>query len=1051
MHEGHEWVQGKNCMRFVKKSQVPKTAPFLKPSIQRLCLVGASTFLMLSTPICSAESDGDFFESRVRPLLIKHCMQCHGTTKQEGGLRLDSGTGWRQGGDRGTALVPGEPDKSLLIQAIKYDDPNLQMPPSKKLAANEIADLEAWVRRGASDPRREPTTKTTVRLNIERARSFWSFQTLKSPTVPSNTGDDWPLNPIDSFILAKLNTHGLAPVPDADRRTLIRRATFDLTGLPPTLNEIESFVNDKSSDALGNLIDRLLESKTYGERWGRHWLDVARYADTAGDGSDYPVREAYKYRDWVIGAFNDDMPYDQFVSEQIAGDILARRDSLDQPERYASQVTATGFLAIGKRYGYKASPDYQHLDFADVIDSVGRSLLGLSVGCARCHDHKYDPISIEDYYALYGILQSTKWAFPGGEEQKRPAHFPALVPPAKATALDKDKSDQLTQLDTELAALKERRKEFDPAWRVGGTDLDFEAQQAGKRSADPWVSSGPIEITSEAQSPFTHVHPNGKLGVRIGSGQPTDGLRYVFKNGLRAMPGRNMHFTVDFRSASSTEKGAFRFYLGRGVVQSLAIQCSATATEFAVANGDKWQTIRKLVPGTWYTLQITIDPTKKTFSGIVGTTDDLTEFSDMAVGPGWDGVADCFICDGFGHIAGPACSRDIDNLGLTEQPFNTPGSKQVQSQPLTPEDKKQLAELTKQVDAVTKQRQERTATPAYEVAYGVSEAEPVNARIQLRGEPYRKSDEVPRRFLEVLGGDAVPPTSSGSGRLELAKWITRPSNPLTARVFVNRVWQWHFGSGLVDTASDFGSRGSLPSHPKLLDWLTSEFVNSGWSLKSLHRLIMKSRTYQLASVDNAKNLAADPENRWHWRYSRRSLDAESIRDAMLAVSGRLDRTAPKSHPFPDVNSWGFTIHNPFHAVYDTNHRSVYLMIQRNRRHPYLALFDAADPNLSVASRQPTTTPTQALFLMNSPFVHEQASSFANRINNQPGDDLTKLQWAFEMAHGRIPEQAVIDDAVAFLSIYREKLGSDNHQESGVAAWSALSRVLLTSNSFLFVD
>ena len=297
----------------------------------------------------------------------------------------------------------------------------------------------------------------------------------------------------------------------------------------------------------------------------------------------------------------------------------------------------------------------------------------------------------------------------------------------------------------------------------------------------------------------------------------------------------------------------------------------------------------------------------------------------------------------------------------------------------------------------------------------------------------------------------VPPTSLGSGRLELAKWITRSSNPLTARVFVNRVWQWHFGSGLVDTASDFGSRGSLPSHPKLLDWLTSEFVNSGWSLKSLHRLIMKSRTYQLASVDNAKNLAADPENRWHWRYSRRSLDAESIRDAMLAVSGRLDRTAPKSHPFPDVNSWAFTIHNPFHAVYDTNHRSVYLMVQRNRRHPFLALFDAADPNLSVASRQPTTTPTQALFLMNSTFVHEQASSFANRINNQPGDDLAKIKWAFEMAHGKIPEQAVIDNAVAFLSMYREKLGSDNHQEGGAAAWSALSRVLLTSNAFLFVD
>ena len=297
----------------------------------------------------------------------------------------------------------------------------------------------------------------------------------------------------------------------------------------------------------------------------------------------------------------------------------------------------------------------------------------------------------------------------------------------------------------------------------------------------------------------------------------------------------------------------------------------------------------------------------------------------------------------------------------------------------------------------------------------------------------------------------VPPTSLGSGRLELAKWITRSSNPLTARVFVNRVWQWHFGSGLVDTASDFGSRGSLPSHPKLLDWLTSEFVNSGWSLKSLHRLIMKSRTYQLASVDNAKNLAADPENRWHWRYSRRSLDAESIRDAMLAVSGRLDRTAPKSHPFPDVNSWAFTIHNPFHAVYDTNHRSVYLMVQRNRRHPYLALFDAADPNQSVATRQPTTTPTQTLFLMNSPFVHAQAEGFARRIAAVSGDDLAKTLWAFETAHGRVPADAVVQDAVVFVAAYREKLADKDNKEQDIAPWSALARVLLTSNAFLYVD
>lgn len=1026
-------------------------------SICRFVHMVVSVFLMQVGATCYAESDEDFFEARIRPLFVKHCVACHGDKKQEGGLRLDSRDGWMLGGDRGAAVIAGSPSKSLLIQAVQYDDLDLQMPPAKKLAVNEIADLEAWVQRGATDPRREAATSSSVRMSVEEAHAFWSFQPLKASIVPSEVGENWSRNPIDSFVMEQMKEHGLTPVEDADRRTLIRRATFDLTGLPPTKSEIDAFLQDESTDAFEALVERLLDSSAYGERWGRHWLDVARYADTAGDGADYPVREAYKYRNWVIQAFNRDLPFDQFVREQIAGDILARRESIDDPERYASQVIATGFLAIGKRYGYKASPAFQYLDFADVIDSVGRSLQGLSLGCARCHDHKYDPVSAADYYSLYGILQSTKWAFPGGEEQKRPAHFPPLVPPAQVSTLEEAKTAELALIDAKLAELQRRQKEFDPSWRAGGKDLNFEIQKAGERPGEPWVCSGPIEIVSEAQSPFDHVHPKGGLGVRIGSGQPTDGLRYVFKEGLRATPGQSMHFTVDFRSVTSKEEGAFRFYLGRGVVQSLAIQCSATANEFAISDGGKWKMIRKITPGTWYTLRITIDPATKTFSGIVGTPGDLTEFSDMSVGPNWDGVADCFICDGFGHVTGAACSRDLDNLGLQSQRFPDPGSQSVSPRKASGDEETQLAALEKEIAAIGEQRQSKAAEPAYEVAYGVSEAEPVNARIQLRGEPHRTSDEVPRRFLEVLGGDPVQPSSAGSGRLELAEWITRPSNPLTARVFVNRVWQWHFGRGLVDTPSDFGSRGAPPSHPKLLDWLASEFIGSGWSIKSLHRLIMQSRTYQLASVDDDSNLAVDPTNRWHWRYSRRALDAESIRDAMLAFSGRLDRSVPQSHPFPNVNTWGFTIHNPFHAVYESNHRSVYLMVQRNRRHPYLALFDVADPNQSVASRQPTTTPTQALFLMNSPFVHEQASGFADRIVAVSGDDRAKVLWAFETVQGRIPADTSIEEAVAFVSEYREKIdGKKVISEKDInpgdkAVWSAFARVLVTSNAFLFVD
>ena len=504
--------------------------------------------LLLILPLYAADSGTDFFESNVRPVLVKHCQECHGEKKQEGGLRLDSRDAWMRGGDRGEAIIVGEPNKSLLIQAVRHEDPDLQMPPNaKKLTMAEIADLEAWVERGATDPRRESQAETSKRLSLEQAGAFWSFQPVQKVAPPQDPEDQWSRNPIDVFVHAQLKDQNLSPVGDADRRTLIRRATFDLTGLPPTPEEIDSFLRDqdKSEVAFKKLVDRLLDSSSYGERWGRHWLDVARYADTAGDGSDYPVREAGKYRNWVINALNKDQPFDEFIREQIAGDILALTGPAEQ---YADRVTATGFLAIGKRYGYKASPDYQYLDFGDVIDSVGRSLLGLSIGCARCHDHKYDPISAADYYAMYGILESTQWAFPGGEEQKRPAHFPPLVPPDEVARREKTKAEQLAQLDKEIASKKRRRLELDPDREAGGADLGFEAQQSGKPLGKPWVSAGPIDVLAEAQSPFNHVHPQGKLGVRIGSGQPHEGLRYVFESGLRATSDKQMHFTIDFRS-----------------------------------------------------------------------------------------------------------------------------------------------------------------------------------------------------------------------------------------------------------------------------------------------------------------------------------------------------------------------------------------------------------------------------------------------------------------------------------------------------------------------
>jgi hypothetical protein len=978
------------------------------------------------------------FEKEVRPLFIEHCQRCHGAKKAEAGLRVDSRAALLKGGDHGPAVVPGKTDKGTLLAALSHTG-DVKMPESGKLPDTKIAAVKKWVLDGAAWPEEKTATTRTPGIN-ESDRKHWAFQPVADPPLPAVRDAAWPQSDLDRFILAKLEAANIKPAAIADKRTLLRRVTFDLTGLPPTPEEIRDYVADEKPGAFERVVERLLASKHYGERWGRHWLDVARYADTAGDGADYPVREAYKYRNWVVDAFNADMPYNRFLREQIAGDLIARGGP---PEQHASRVIATGFLAIGKRYGYSPGPDFQHLDFADAIESAGRSLMGLSLGCARCHDHKYEPVTMADYYGLYGILQSTKWAFPGGEEHKRPANLVALVPPEEAARRDKAKADELAKLDAEMARLKAERGALDGKTVGGGVDLGFEGQVIGKAPGKPWLSEGPNSVHAEAQSPFAHLHPAGTRGVRLGSGKPTDGVRYVFENALKATPNAKMHFAIDFRTVAPTDKtGAYRFYIGRGVIASLAVECSVTPTDFAVKNGPKWEVVRKLEPGSWYTLQLAIDPAKKTYSGSVGKPDDRTAFADKGVGPAWDGIIDTFICDAFGHVAGVAPVRDLDNIALQVAPLPAPGGPAVKPTAPPADLKERTAKLDAAIAEVAKRRAVAAAVEAYPMAYGVSEGSPVNARVQLRGEPERPGPEVPRRFLEILGGDPLPKESKGSGRLELAEWITRPTNPLTARVFVNRVWQWHFGRGLVATSSDFGTRGDLPSHPELLDWLTTRFVKSGWSVKELHRLILRSRVYQLAG---AAAHPADPENRLLGHFPRRGLDAESIRDAMLAVSGRLSRTMPAGHPFPDVNTWGFTIHAPFHAVYDSDHRSIYLMVQRNRRHPFLAMFDAADPNLSVGERLPTTTPTQALYLMNSPFVHTQSEAFAKRLLAAPGDDSARIRLAFELAHGRTPEDAEAKDSLAFLNAYRAKgAGPD-------ATWSAFGRVLLTSNAFLFVD
>jgi len=1016
-----------------------------------------AVIVMCNASFMQAETPDEFFESRIRPLLLDRCYSCHSTDsgKTSGGLALDTHEGWKTGGDSGPAIVPGHADESLLIRAVRHADGVSAMPPEEKksrLTESEIQDLVKWINDGAHDPR---TTASRIGgMTTEAAHQWWSLQPIRDLQPPESSDVDWSVHGIDKFAHAARLSKQLLPNPVADGRTLLRRATFDLTGLPPTLEEIQNFLADDSEDAWARVIDRLLASPAYGERWGRHWLDVARYADTAGDGADYPVREAWKYRNWVISAFNRNLPYDQFLQQQIAGDILAMEGPA---EEYADRVTATGFLAIGKRYGYRPSPDYQYLDFADVIDTTGRAVLGLSIGCARCHDHKYDPVTAQDYYAIYGIMQSTQWAFPGGEESKRPSGFPPLIPHEEAVRRDQARAARLKDLEQRMASLRNEKATLDGSLFAGGVDLDFEKQTDGKPPAAPWFSAGPNRVLAESQSPANHVHPAGQRGIRIGTGLPHDGLRYVFSHAVHSEPNVPIHFTIDFRTvADSHQPGAYRFYLGRGVLESLAIECSITSNEFAVRSGGNWEVVRALEPGTWYSLQLAVDHSSKTFSGSIVSAIDAsagTTFEGKPLNPNWDGIVDTFFCDGIGHVTGAAPERDLDNLGLQKMPFSMFGGEAARAKETLPESQERMAAADAELAALTKERDAITSSSVYEVAYGVSEGTPVNARVQIRGEPDKPGEEVPRRFLEILGGDAVSQPAAGSGRRELAEWLTRSSNPLTARVFVNRVWQWHFGRGLVATSSDFGTRGDLPSHPELLDWLAAQFMQSGWDVKALHRMIMLSRTYQLSSDDHEGNLQRDPTNVLLWRYSRRALDAESIRDSLLAVSGLLDRTVPREHPFPPVDQWAFTIHQPFYAVYDSQHRSVYLMLQRNRRHPFLSAFDAADPNQSVAERLPTITPTQSLYLMNSPFVHQAAVSFAERLMKDVSDPEARVRVAIETAHGRPAESADIAQALEFLHNYQTRLqsGAVSGTDPEAGAWSAFARVLLTSNAFLFVD
>ena len=946
-----------------------------------------------------SEDDREFFEKQVRPVLVKRCLGCHGGTKAGGGLSLETAAGWKKGGESGPAIVPGKPDESLLVDAINYR--SLEMPPAAKggrLSAEEIAVLTTWVTRGAPDPR--DGRDVLGGMSREEAAKWWAFQPLAIVEPATELTAD--VRRIDALIQQGLDQHTIPSAPEADRRTLLRRLSYDLTGLPPSSSDVEAFVGDQSPSAWSSAIDRLLASPQYGAQWGRHWLDVVRYADTAGENTDRPLPHAWRYRNWVIDAFTRDMPFDQFVRQQIAGDLLA--PGRPEAER-AGAIIATGYLAIARRYGHDIEKD-MHLTYEDVIDNLGKNFLGLSLGCARCHDHKYDPVSSRDYYALYGIFDSTRFAFPGCEPKGQPRDLVPLLPQAEIESRMQPWQARVAEVEAE----KQRRVE---AAKSAAATIESSWKSSKRRLLEAKVAEGasvPFEqrlSVRRGEIVLLTVLPNGNHGadstlVDWSIRETAGGQRSWSVSEIVADLTKGNAWTAADGAAWSfletTSAPAFLAERRDSIVGNGALKSWSLGSEPSVFVNSADQQVM-----VWTTL-----PARSFF---------VHPGPNRPVAVAWTSPVD-------GEVLLTGRVADAHPAGLDGVAFEL-------DHLATPELGAALADVGRSVVGLP----EAGPPPVIPVAYAVIDREARNAKFHERGDPEKLGEDVPRRWLDVFGGAEVP-RDSGSGRRELAEWVA--VHPLTARVMVNRIWEWHFGRGLVRSANDFGARGERPTHPELLEFLASRFVQSGYSVKALHRLILHTAAYRRASAAPG---TGDPENRWLGHFNRRRLTAEELRDSLLAVSGQLDLSPGEGHPFPDEKTWSFSQHAPFNAVYDTNRRSVFLMVQRQRRHPFLALFDGADPNASTPSRQTTIVPTQALYFLNDPFFHGQADALAGAILSQP-DGTDRVLLAFRAAYQREPSPAERDRLQRLVDSYpgesREK-------------WSALARVLLASNEFLFVE
>jgi hypothetical protein len=828
----------------------------------------------------------EFFEKKIRPVLVEKCYSCHSaqSEKLKGNLHLDTREGTLKGGDLGPSVVPGDPDRSLLIKAIRFTDEDLRMPPKKRLPAEQIADFETWVKRGAPDPRTSAVAKP--RVDPEKVKAHWAFQPLRES----------PMTSIDPFLEAKLKEKGLRFSPAADRRTLIRRAAYDLTGLPPAAEDIDAFVADAAPDAWEKVVDRLLASPSYGERWGRHWLDVARYADTKGyvyaDRDESRFAHAWAYRDWVVRAFNDDVPFDRFLMLQIAADkLVTGEDKRD--------LAAMGYLTLGPRFLQNI-----HDIIDDRLDTLGRGMMGLTISCARCHDHKFDPIPTKDYYSLYGVFASSSEKLVAcAEVEKTPAG------------------------DTFSAELKKRQDALETLF-------------ARKRDQllDRLRGQTPMYLAAVTEIEKLHTE---------------EFYSFISPEDVNPVFARRWHlYLLETRKEFHPIFAAWSAYQGM------------TEKERA----EKWApwleaNRAKLNPRVAAALA---EPPVATFKDLAARYGKLFKDAHARIKEPAADDAEKALRD---VLIGPDSPIALPKGSISElEWFFEEGSR---------------VEVAKGFRAIEQLIVDSKASPPYADILE-DKPHPANPRVFRRGNPANKGEEVPRQFLAFLSGPTRAPFADGSGRLEMARAVASPTNPLTARVWVNRIWLHHFGRGLVSTPSDFGLRSDPPSHPELLDFLARSLIANGWSTKKIHRMILLSAAYRQSSDDVPAAHAVDAENRLLWRANRRRLDWEAMRDSFLAVSGNLD---------PAIGGRAV----PFAAP----RRTLYGYIDRLNIPGMLRAFDFASVDAHSPQRHQTTVPQQALFLLNSPFMVEQARALAKRVGDA-ADPAERIRRLYRLLYGRSP-------------------------------------------------